>query len=100
MLDGQLMSSSSRRRRRCRRWCRLGGDDGEVDDDDLVDRRHERAGELLVSLVAHVGRQIFRAREGQREDMSEALCQHLLVQHILPPEKKEITDPMCLHNVS
>ena len=70
--------------RSCRRR-RLGDDDGEVDDDHLVERGHEGGGERGVPVVAHVGGQVVGEGEGQREDVGEALRQHLLVQHVLTP---------------
>ena len=69
----------------CRGWRWLGDDDGEVDDHDLLERGHERAGERGVLLVAHVARQVVGGGERQGEDVGEALRQHLLVQHVLAP---------------
>jgi hypothetical protein len=66
-----------------RRW--LGDDDGEVDDDHLLECGHERGGERGVLLVAHVAGEVVGGGEGEREDVREALRQHLLVQHVLAP---------------
>lgn len=71
-----------------RLWRRLGNDEGEVHDDDLVDRGHECGGERAVLLVTHVRRQVLGAVEAQGEDVGEALCQRVLVQNVFsPPEE-------------
>lgn len=69
-------------------WRRLGNDEGEVEDDDLVEHGHEGGGEGRVLLVAHARRQVLGAREAHGEDVGEALRQRLLVQHVLSPPKE------------
>jgi dienelactone hydrolase len=78
--DARAASGSCRRRR-------LGDDDGEVDDEHLVDGGHEGGGEGGVAVVGHVGGEVGGGGEGEREDVREALRQHLLVQHVLAPAR-------------
>ena len=58
---------------------RLDEDEGEVHDDEIVERGHERSPESAVLPVAQARRQVLGGGEGQHEDVGEAPRERLLV---------------------